>query len=106
MPPLKVFIDTDAIGEFCRRWNVTELSLFGSALRDDFGPDSDVDVLVTFAADARPTLFDMVHMKEQLEAVLGHSVDLVSRRGVEQSRNYLRRRAILSSAEPIYHVER
>ena len=102
MPPLKGLIDADAIGEFCRRWNVTELSVFGSALREDFGADSDVDVMVTFAADARPTLFDMVHMKEQLEAVLGHRVDLVSRRGVEQSRNYLRREAILSSAEPIY----
>ena len=102
MPPLKGLIDADAIGEFCRRWNVTELSVFGSALREDFGADSDVDVMVTFAADARPTLFDMVHMKEQLEAVLGHRVDLVSRRGVEQSRNYLRREAILSSAKPIY----
>ena len=105
MPPLKALIDTSAIGAFCRRWNVTELSLFGSALRDDFRPDSDVDVLVAFAPDAHPTLFDMVHMKEQLEEILGRAVDLLSRRGVEQSRNYLRRRAILSSAEPIY-VER
>jgi len=102
MPPFSALIDTAQIGEFCRRWKVTELSLFGSALRDDFGPDSDVDVLVTFARDSRPTLFDLVHMKEELEAILGHTVDLLSRRGVEQSRNYLRRRAILSSAEPIY----
>lgn len=105
MPLPKSLIDRSVIADFCRRWKVTELALFGSALRHDFGPDSDVDVLVTFAAEAHPTLFDMVHMQDELEDLLGHSVDLVSRRGVEQSRNYLRRQAILSSAEALY-VER
>ena len=95
-------IPEDAIAEFCRRWKITELAVFGSALGEDFRPDSDVDVLVTFARGARWTLFDMVHMREGLEQILGRSVDLVSRRGVEQSRNPLRRQAILSSAEPIY----
>jgi predicted nucleotidyltransferase len=95
-------IPEDAVADFCRRWKITELAVFGSALRDDFRPDSDVDVLVTFSPEARWTLFDMVHMKDELEAIFGRCVDLVTRRGVEQSRNPLRRQAILSSAEPIY----
>jgi predicted nucleotidyltransferase len=95
-------IPQDAVAAFCRRWKITELAVFGSALRDDFRPDSDVDVLVTFSPEGRWTLFDMVHMKDELEAIFGRSVDLVTRRGVEQSRNPLRRQAILSCAESIY----
>jgi uncharacterized protein len=98
----RLAIDRDEIDRFCRRWGVVELALFGSVLRDDFGPDSDVDVLVTFAPDARRTLFDLARMRDELRAVFGRDVDLVSRRGVETSRNYLRRQAILSSAEPVY----
>ena len=73
------------------------MALFGSALRDDFGPKSDVDLLVSFAEDARPTLFDMVEMQQELESMLDRKVDLVSRRGIETSRN-----AILSSAQSIH----
>ena len=79
-----------------------ELALFGSALRDDFGPESDVDVLVSFDRDAKLTLFDMSRMEEELEAMFGRRVDIVSRRGIEASRNHLRRKAILDSAEVIY----
>lgn len=79
--------------------------MFGSVLSDDFGPDSDIDILVTFAPEAKRTLFDMVDMKEELEAIFGRKVDLVSRRGVESSRNPIRRKAILSSAK-IVHVAR
>lgn len=92
----------DKIADFCQRWKVEELALFGSALRDDFGPKSDVDLLVSFAEDARPTLFDMVEMQQELESMLDRKVDLVSRRGIETSRNYLRRNAILSSAQSIH----
>jgi len=95
-------IEPGAIAEFCKRWKITELALFGSAVRDDFGPESDVDVLVTFAADSHWTLFDMARMQEELKAIIGREVDLLSRRGVESSRNYLRRRAILSSARTVY----
>jgi len=95
-------IPHEAIAAFCRRWEIAELALFGSVLRDDFGADSDVDVLVTFAPDAGTTLFDMVDMQEELQAILGRPVDLLSRRGVEQSRNPFRRKAILSSAETVY----
>ena len=90
------------IGEFCEKWRIIEFALFGSVLRDDFRPDSDVDVLVTFAPEARHSLFDMVRMQDELKALLGHEVDLVSRRGIECSRNYLRRKAILDSAEVVY----
>ncbi|HEY9812242.1 MAG TPA: nucleotidyltransferase family protein [Candidatus Sericytochromatia bacterium] len=95
-------IPTDKIADFCQRWQITEFAFFGSVLRDDFRPDSDVDILVTFAPNAHRTLFDLVDMQDELEAMFRRKVDLVSRRGIEQSRNYLRRKAILSSAEVIY----
>ncbi|MGB6065422.1 MAG: nucleotidyltransferase family protein [Desulfomonilaceae bacterium] len=98
----KISIPQNKIVEFCARWEITELALFGSALRDDFGSDSDIDILVTFAPEARRTLFDMVDMKDELEAIFGRKVDVVSRRGVESSRNPLRRKAVLDSAEVIY----
>ena len=96
-----LLLPRDALAAFCRRWQITELALFGSALRDDFGPDSDVDLLVSFAPDARHSLFDLVAMEEELEELLGREVDLVERAGIEKSDNWIRRRAILSSAEPL-----
>jgi predicted nucleotidyltransferase len=90
------------IADFCRRWQITEFAIFGSALRDDFRPDSDIDVLVTFAPEAAWTLLDHVTMQDELETIFGRKVDLLSRRGVERSRNYLRRQAILDSAEVVY----
>ena len=98
----RIAIPSDGIAAFCARWQVTELALFGSVLRDDFGPESDIDVLVAFRDGARHTLFDMVRMEEELKAIFGRDVDLVCRRGIEESRNHLRRRAILESAETIH----
>jgi predicted nucleotidyltransferase len=95
-------IPKDQIADFCRRWQITELALFGSVLRDDFRPDSDVDVLVTFAPDAQWSLFDHVDMADELRQILGRPVDLVNRRGIERSRNPLRRRAILESAQVVH----
>ena len=95
-------IPRDEIASFCKRWQVTELALFGSVLRDDFGPESDVDVLARFEEEARHTLFDLDRMEEELTTIFGRKVDLVSWRGVEQSQNYIRRKAILGSAETIY----
>jgi hypothetical protein len=95
-------IDREKIVEFCQRWKITEFALFGSVLRDDFRPDSDVDVLVTFAPDAEWSLFDHVDMEEELSAILGRKVDLVSRRAIERSTNWIRRKAILSTTEPYY----
>jgi len=95
-------IDRDTIADFCRRWKISELALFGSVLRDDFRLDSDVDVLVTFAPEADWSLFDHVDMQEELSGILGRKVDLVSRRAIERSANWIRRRAILNTAEPYY----
>ena len=98
----RIAIPANGIAAFCERWQVTELALFGSVLRDDFGPDSDIDVLVSFDGRARRTLFDMIDMEDELKAIFGREVDLVSRRGIERSRNQLRRKAILESAETIH----
>lgn len=95
-------IPQDDITAWCERWQVVEFALFGSVLRQDFDQDSDVDVLITFADDAQPTLFTLSEMGDELEAMLGRHVDLLTRKGVEQSENYLRKRAILDSAQVIY----
>ncbi|MGA2610441.1 MAG: nucleotidyltransferase family protein [Terriglobia bacterium] len=95
-------IDQVRIGEFCKKWKVAEFAIFGSALRADFGPDSDVDVLVTFKPDSKRSLFDLVQMEEELKGMFGRKVDLVSRQGIAASRNYLRRKAILGSAKVVY----
>jgi hypothetical protein len=95
-------IPIDKIADFCQRWKIIEFAFFGSVLRDDFRPDSDIDVLVKFAPDARWTLFNHVDMQDELEAIFGRKVDLVSKRGIERSRNYIRRKAILNSAKVIY----
>jgi len=97
-------IEREALAGFCRKWQITELALFGSVLRDDFGPDSDIDVLVRFAPDARHSLFDLVRMEDELRDLFGREVDLVERGTIEASRNYLRRKAILGSAEAVYAV--
>jgi len=103
---MKLSLPYGQIAEFCRKWNVSEFALFGSVLRDDFRPDSDVDVLVTFASPAlTPSLFEHVDMQDELEALLGRKVDVVSRKGVEQSTNRFRRRAILESARIIYPAD-
>ncbi len=102
MARAQIQIPSERLPEFCRRWKIVELALFGSALRSDFKPDSDVDVLVTFEAGAAWSLMDHVRIQDELADLLGRKVDLVSRRGIERSRNYIRRKAILDSAEVIY----
>lgn len=101
---MNVEVPREKIEEFCRKWRVSELALFGSVLRDDFRPDSDVDVLLTFAPDAGISLFDYADIQEDLEAIFGRKVDVFSRKGVERSQNRFRRRAILESARTVYAV--
>lgn len=98
----RIALPKDTLADFCRRWRVSELALFGSVLREDFRADSDVDVLVDFAEDARWSLHDLIDMEEELSGILGRRVDLVDRASVEASPNYLRRRHILSSLETVY----
>ena len=97
-----VSIPKDRLVDFCRRWKVAELSLFGSALREDFRPESDVDLLVSFAPGVQWGFDDVLTMKEELATLFGRPVDLVERRPVEASENYIRRRHILSPLEPLY----
>jgi|SRR6185295_12663234 len=91
--------DRDHLAGFCRRWRIQELALFGSALRSDFRPDSDVDVLVTFEADAPWTLWDLSRMRAELRELFGREVDLVEKKAL---RNPFRRRAILADQRVIY----
>ncbi len=99
--PAQIQIDRHGVAEFCRRWKITDFALFGSALRDDFRPDSDVDVLVRYEPGSPRSLSDLVRREDELKAIFGREVDLVDRRAVESSENYIRRRHILSTAEAI-----
>lgn len=95
-------IDQATLTAFCRKWRVAELAMFGSVLRDEFREGSDVDVLVTFEAGSRWSLWDTIEMQQELRGLWGREVDLVERVVVERSRNYIRRASILSSAQVIY----
>ena len=96
-----IHIHKEKIADFCHRWKIVEFALFGSVLREDFRADSDMDVLVTFSDDVQWTLLDHVEMQDELKNIFEREVDLVSRRGIERSRNYIRRKAVLSSAEVV-----
>lgn len=92
----------DQIVALCQQWQILELSLFGSILRDDFRPDSEVDLLVTFATDAHLSLLDLVELQHQFESLFGRSVDVIEKQTIEASPNWIRRNAILNSAATIY----
>ena len=89
---------------FCERWNITELAFFGSVLRDDFGAESDIDVLANLRSGTSHRISSILHMQKELGGILGREVDLVFRSDVERSRNYLRREAVLKAAEVFYEA--
>ncbi len=95
----QVHLDKDALAAFCCKWRVRELSLFGSALRDDFGPESDLDFLVSFEPEAGWDLWDLVTMREDLISIVRRDVDMVVK---EALRNPYRRKEILSNREVIH----
>lgn len=95
----KIPIPEKKIRLFCQRWKVTEFALFGSVLRQDFRPESDVDVLVSFSEDAHWSLWDLVEMQQELETIFGREVDLVESGTL---RNPFRRQAILSTKKVLY----
>ena len=99
MPVQHFTIPQKEVAAFCKRWSVTEFSLFGSVLREDFRPDSDVDVLVTFSKDAQISLFDLVQMKLDLEKTFRRPVDIIEKDALE---NPFRKREILRTAQVIY----
>jgi predicted nucleotidyltransferase len=98
----EVNLDRNAIADFCRRWAIAELALFGSVLTDRFGPESDIDFLVTFDPRARWGYFDLVRIERELGEIVGRRVDVVTRKSVERSRNKIFREHALALVEPIY----
>lgn len=94
-----ITVNNSEIAAFCRKWHVRELSLFGSVLRDDFGPESDIDILVDLLPDHGLDLFDWVDMREELKHLFQREVDLVSKGGLK---NPVRKKVILSSAKVVY----
>ena len=96
---MNIQIDQNKLRAICRAHHIRKLSLFGSVLRSDFRPDSDIDVLVTFLPDSRWSLFDLVQMQDELEEVLGRKVDLVEKKGL---RNPFRRHEILKTKQVVY----
>ena len=97
-----IALPKDALAEFCDRWKIEELYLFGSVLRSDFRIDSDIDVMVIFSSSARWSLFDIVGMKEELEKVCLRKVDLVTKASIQESKNWIRRQEILDTARLFY----
>lgn len=93
------------IAEFCQKWKIIEFAIFGSILRDDFNSNSDIDCLVKFSDHADWSLFDRVKMKEELALILDKKVDLVNRKSIENSENWLRKQEILKSTKVIYVKE-
>lgn len=95
-------LSEEELSSFCRRWKIRELQVFGSAQRGELTERSDIDLLVQFEEEADWSLFDHVEMEEELSELVGREVDMITRRSIERSPNWLRRDAILSSSEPIY----
>jgi hypothetical protein len=95
----KIDVPNEKIRDFCMKWKILEFSLFGSVLRDDFRPNSDVDVLISFDEAAGWDLFDIVDMKEELKSIFHREVDLVEQGAI---RNPFRKQSILSTKEILY----
>ena len=101
-PSLRIDLPFERLADFCQRWSITRLEIFGSALTNDFRPDSDVDLVATYAPQAHWSLLDRVRMKHELEELLGREVDLLNRRALEKGRGNGRSAAILAQAELLY----
>jgi predicted nucleotidyltransferase len=95
-------LPAQAVADFCRRWCISELALFGSVPRADCHPDSDLDILVAFAPEAHWSLLDHILMERELADLLGRDVDRLTKRSVEESHNWIRRKQILDTAQVIY----
>ena len=102
MVTLQTRVPRKKITTFCKRWKIVEFSLFGSAIREDFSAQSDIDALVSFAPRSNWSLFDHIQMRRELQEIFGREVDLITRRALEQSRNTLLRSEILGTAKLFY----
>ncbi|MBI4357410.1 MAG: nucleotidyltransferase domain-containing protein [Gammaproteobacteria bacterium] len=101
-PVSNLSIPGQKVIQFCKKWHIIELALFGSILRHDFGPKSDIDVLVVFESRFKRDLFMHVKMQDELSRIVGRPVDLVSRKGIEKSQNLFKEKEILGKAKTIY----
>ena len=99
---LRLPLPMEQIAGFCRRWDIARLEVFGSALREDFRSDSDLDLVATYAPKAQWSLLDRVRMKCELEDLLGREVDLLNRRALEKAGSRERSAAILAQAQTLY----
>lgn len=95
-------LTSEGVRQFCRRWRIRELAVFGSVLREDFRADSDIDLLVTFEEGAPWDLLDLLEMQDEASLVLGRRVDLFSRRGIEAASNPILKQEVLGAAETVY----
>lgn len=99
MAQLRIDIPMEKIRDFCQRWKIVEFALFGSVLRDDFSPDSDVDVLLRFEENTGWSLYDVVDMKDELKTMFGREVDVVEKEAI---RNPYRRNILLEERKVLY----
>lgn len=95
-------VSIQTVIDFCQNHGITELAVFGSVLRDDFKPTSDIDLLVTFSPHVQMSLLGLVRLENQFKVLLHRDVDLVSRQAIAESENWIRRQNILGSAEILY----
>ena len=102
MTTTAISLPMNDIAEFCQRWQITEFALFGSVLRDDFRPDSDIDILITFSPTTKRGLAETLQMRDELQVIFNRKVDLLVKAAFERSENWLRRKNILESAQTIY----
>jgi len=102
MESIDLGVETSIIAEFCRQWKIKQLAVFGSAAADVLRPDSDIDLLVTFAPDADWTMFDHYRMENELAELFARDVDLVNVRALEENPNRIYRQQILNSAKVVY----
>ena len=101
---LRITASRDEVADFCQRWQIAELSLFGSVLRDDFNQESDIDVLISFKPGTILGL-EFVSMADEMETLLGRPVDVLTRPALKRSPNFIRRKEILGSARTIYAAD-
>jgi len=99
---LRIGLSAEQIADFCQKWHIIELSLFGSVLSDQFRPDSDIDILINFSSNARQGLLTPAKLKHELEDKIGREVDVALKDSVENSENWIRRNDILTTARVIY----
>lgn len=95
-------ISINEISSFCQNWGITEMALFGSVLREDFQPDSDIDFLITFAPNVTQGLLTLARIKNELELMLNRPVDIAIKDSIKTSENWIIRREILTTAQIIY----